>query len=184
MPIFKVTCNKANKGADSLEHHHSIDPFSTQYWQPKVAPAPVAAEPAVSGTQLKLTASGKTAGMAPPPAPGSGAAAAGGKGAKTSSPALTLQQQSSSQQAQGAPDWATLMPKTLLKDFKKAVVSPDVNFLTKAGIVDMLSQRFGSVTKNQVRATLDFVAERCAFPGEKKSAKRWVLRPEHALNKD
>lgn len=114
--------------------------------------------------------------MAPPPAPGAGTTAVGAN--TTASMAL------SSQPSQQLPDWNALIPKALFKDFKKAVVSSDVNFLTKAAIVDVLSQRFSSATKNQVRATLDFVAERCAFPGEKKSAKRWVLRHEHALNKE
>ncbi|KAH8199797.1 hypothetical protein TruAng_006020 [Truncatella angustata] len=138
---------------EPLEHHHSIDPFSSDYWQPK-------ATPGTSCAQSKISSSTKSvkAGMAPPPAPGS------------------------STQAQ--PDWNTLVPKSLLGDFKRAVVSKDINFLTKVGIVDMLSKTFSSVTKNQVRATLDYVAERSSLPGAKKSAKVWVLRPEHALDKD
>ncbi|KAI1852398.1 hypothetical protein JX266_002576 [Neoarthrinium moseri] len=153
---------------ESLESHHSIDPFSTQYWKPKVA----AVEP--TSAQSKLTAGTKPAksGMAPPPPPGSAPA--------TSTSATAAAAAAS----QAQPDWSTLVPRNLLRDFKKAVVSSDINFLTKAGIVDMLSKRFDGATKNQVKATLDFVAERSAFPGEKKSAKRWVLRPEHALNKE
>ncbi|KAK6080160.1 chromatin assembly factor 1 subunit A [Seiridium cupressi] len=146
---------------ESLEHHHSINPFSTEYWQPKVAPATTSCAKAKITSVIKPTNKPSKTGMAPPPPPGS------------SSATTSVQ-----------PDWSTLVPKSLLPDFKRAVVSTDINFLTKVGIVDMLSKRFSTVTKNQVKATLDFVAERSALPGAKKSAKVWVLRPEHALDKD
>ncbi|ETS80102.1 hypothetical protein PFICI_07631 [Pestalotiopsis fici W106-1] len=145
---------------DSLEHHHSIDPFSTDYWQSKSAPGPASTQ------QSKLTkTAGKNpqAGMAPPPLPGS-------------SPAATS--------ASDQPDWSTLMPKSMFPEFKRAIINKEYNFLTKVGIVDMLSKKFPTVNKGQVKATLDFLAERSSLPGAKKSAKVWVLRPEHALDKD
>lgn len=72
----------------------------------------------------------------------------------------------------------------MFPEFKRAIISTDYNFLTKVGIVDMLSKKFSTATKNQVKATLDFLAERSSLPGAKKSAKVWVLRSEHALDKD
>ncbi|KAF2998414.1 hypothetical protein E8E14_005293 [Neopestalotiopsis sp. 37M] len=145
---------------DSLEHHHSIDPFSTEYWQPKTAPG------STNSQQTKITKSAsKTlqAGMAPPPVPGSSPAAA-----------------SSSDQI----DWSTLVPKSMFPEFKRAIINEEYNFLTKVGIVDMISKKFPTVNKNQVKATLEFLAERSSLPGAKKSAKVWVLRSEHALDKD
>lgn len=146
---------------ESLEHHHSIDPFSTEYWETKkTAPAATSCAQAKITSVIKSAKPAKT-GMAPPPVPGA------------STPTSTAQ-----------PDWSVLVPKQVLPDFKRALVSTDINFLTKVGIVDMLSKRFPDVTKNQVKATLDFVAERTSLPGAKKSAKVWVLRSEHALDKD
>lgn len=148
--------------AESLEHHHSIDPFSTEYWETKkVAPSTSCAQSKITSV-IKPTKSAKTD-MPPPPVPG---------------------QEASTSTVSAQPDWSTLVPKQVLPDFKRALVSTDINFLTKAGIVDMLSKRFTDVTKNQVKATLDLVAERTSLPGTKKSAKVWVLRPEHALDKD
>ncbi|KAK6193071.1 putative ATP-dependent RNA helicase ucp12 [Pestalotiopsis sp. IQ-011] len=145
---------------ESLEHHHSIDPFSTEYWQPKVAPAATSSQ---QSKAMKPLSHNIQAGMAPPPLPGS-------------SPA----DPSSSSQ----PDWSAMVPKSMFPEFKRAIISTDYNFLTKVGIVDMLSKKFSTATKNQVKATLDFLAERSSLPGAKKSAKVWVLRSEHALDKD
>lgn len=145
---------------ESLDHHHSIDPFSTEYWQPKVAPAATSSQ---QSKALKPLNHNIQAGMAPPPIPG-----------------LSPADPSSSSQ----PDWSAMVPKSMFPEFKRAIISTDYNFLTKVGIVDMLSKKFSTATKNQVKATLDFLAERSSLPGAKKSAKVWVLRSEHALDKD
>ncbi|KAI0124237.1 chromatin assembly factor 1 subunit A-domain-containing protein [Xylariales sp. AK1849] len=138
---------------ESLPHHHSIDPFSTDYWQPRVAPRAAATESACG--QAKTTSMVMTKDMAPPPAP------------RTTTVSLT--------------DAKDIISTSLMPEFKKAIISDDINFLTKAAMIDMLSQRFSTTTKAQVRSTLDLVAQRSAIPGEKKTAKRWALRAEHVL---
>ncbi|KAH8663953.1 chromatin assembly factor 1 subunit A-domain-containing protein [Xylariales sp. PMI_506] len=135
---------------ESLEHHHSIDPFSTAYWHPQIVNTKES-----SSTQTKLT-SAPVAGMAPPPIPRS---------------------------VPSATDAKDLVDKKDMEEFKKAIVSADINFLTKAGIVDMLSRRFPNATKAQLKNTLELVADRCSVPGEKKTNKRWALRPGYELVK-
>ena len=75
-----------------------------------------------------------------------------------------------------------MVPASELDDFKRAVISEDISMLTKVALVDMLSKRFKSCTKAQVKNTLEIVAHRIPTANGKKSDKLWALLPEHELN--
>ena len=75
-----------------------------------------------------------------------------------------------------------MVPASELDDFKRAVISEDISMLTKVALVDMLSRRFKSCTKAQVKNTLEIVAHRVPTANGKKSDKLWALLPEHALS--
>ncbi|KAK8040833.1 hypothetical protein PG994_013840 [Apiospora phragmitis] len=138
---------------DSLPHHHSIDPFATDYWeQPKSAKIETTSSSvAVRSSPFDKNSAG-AAGKAMPPPP---------------NPA--------------AVDPKDMVPAAELANFKRAIVSDDISMLTKVSMIDMLSKRFKSCTKAQVRATLEIVAHRVPKPGGKKSERYWSLLPEHAL---
>ncbi|KAI1772833.1 chromatin assembly factor 1 subunit A-domain-containing protein [Hypoxylon cercidicola] len=141
---------------DTLEHHHSIDPFSTSYWpapQKKVGAAKVAAIP----TTVPL------ASMPPPNAP-TDAFSMLVSGTATSAAAVEAKE---------------LVPKDVLDDFKRAIISDEFREFSKATIVDLLAKKF-SCTKAQVKATLDRIAHRVSVPGAKKSVKQWDLLPAFA----
>ncbi|KAK8066545.1 hypothetical protein PG997_013292 [Apiospora hydei] len=138
---------------DSLPHHHGIDPFTTDYWE---QPKPAKSEPISSTVPVRSSPFDKNAGGAagkamPPP----------------SNPA--------------AVDPKDMVPASELANFKRAIVSDDISMLTKVSMIDMLSKRFKTCTKAQVRATLEIVAHRVPKPGGKKSDRYWSLLPEHAL---
>ena len=69
-----------------------------------------------------------------------------------------------------APADAKLVPDELLADFKLAIDGSD---MTKAGLVEALKKVFPKVGKDNIRNTIDLVAERV---GDKRSSKRWVLK--------
>ncbi|KAK8013016.1 hypothetical protein PG991_010391 [Apiospora marii] len=134
---------------DSLPHHHSIDPFATDYWE---QPKPAKTEATTTSVAVRSSPfdKGTAGGMPPPPNP-------------------------------AAVDPKDMVPTAEMANFKRAIISDDISMLTKVSMIDMLSKRFKSCTKAQVRATLEIVAERVPKPGGKKSERYWSLRPEHAL---
>ncbi|ORY71674.1 chromatin assembly factor 1 subunit A-domain-containing protein [Pseudomassariella vexata] len=146
---------------EPLQDHSMIDPFSTEYWQPK----PSASRAAAAAALQQPPALPTSAPMGPPAAPSDAfarlAASAAGSASTT--------------------DVKDIVPKQILDEFKRAVISDDINFLTKVGIVDMLAKRFPLCTRAQVKNTIEKIAERVPVPGGRKSDKRWVLLPEFAL---
>lgn len=74
-----------------------------------------------------------------------------------------------------------LVPKEILEDFKRAVVSEELREYTKATITDLLTKKFPGCTKAQVKTTLDRIAQRVSVAGAKKSVKQWALLPAFAL---
>lgn len=123
-------------GIANLKHHHSIDPFSDQYWiqEPKVT----STQTAVHGTVEKV-AGGP---MAPPPVP-SGFAALGATSAATSS---------------NPPAPRELVPAAQLDNFKAVVL--EFSFMTKTALVATLNKKLDKCTTAQIKATLDYVAEK------------------------
>ncbi|KAI0977506.1 chromatin assembly factor 1 subunit A-domain-containing protein [Xylaria arbuscula] len=144
---------------DSLEHHSMINPFSTEYW-PSPAKKAVAATATSSSTQGTLTS------MLPPSAPRDrdvpSAAAC---------PAATS-------------DVKDGIPRDLLQDFKRALLSDKCKDYSKATVIEMLAKKFTSCTKAQVKVTLDAIAHRVTPAGEKKSVKIWVLLPGFGLEEN
>ncbi|KAK8113279.1 hypothetical protein PG984_013805 [Apiospora sp. TS-2023a] len=139
---------------DSLPHHHSIDPFATDYWE---QPKPVKTEITTTSVAVRSSPFDKSAagGMPPPPNP-----------------------------AAAAVDPKDMVPASEMANFKRAIVSDDISMLTKVSMIDMLSKRFKSCTKAQVRTTLEIVAHRVPKPGGKKSERYWSLLPGQDLGQD
>jgi chromatin assembly factor 1 subunit A len=126
----------ANWYAESLEHHHGVDPFSTSYWEPKVQEKPAVAK-------LTTDAAGAPA-MAPPPAPADAFQAlaappdAPKKGRKSQPPYLT-------------PELTQLLKETVLKN----------PALTKGGTVDLFySLHSKGCTRGQIHTSLADIAEK------------------------
>ncbi|KAK8112165.1 chromatin assembly-1 protein [Apiospora kogelbergensis] len=142
---------------DSLPHHHSIDPFATDYWE---QPKSTKVEALPSTVAVRSSPFDKNSGAA--------AAAAAGK-------AMPPPPNPS------AVDPKDMVPPAEMDSFKRAIISDDISMLTKVSMIDMLSKRFKSCTKAQVRATLEIVAHRAPRSGGKKSERYWQLLPEHAL---
>lgn len=122
----------------NLEHHHSIDPFSTAYW-----PSDAKTTPSTSPGQAVKTKSAKAQGaertsngaMPPPPTPKASTA-----DANTSAPA------------------ADLIPAHLMDEFKAMVL--EFKFLPKSGMIPTLAHKFDKCKKAQIQATLEYVAEK------------------------
>ncbi|KAJ8130412.1 hypothetical protein O1611_g3219 [Lasiodiplodia mahajangana] len=139
---------------DSLEHHYMIDPFSRQYWPTPVKKA--GAAPTASSTKGTITSM-----LAPTEI----------RAAATSSPSTAL-----------ASNLKDGVPHDILEDFKRTLLSDECRDYSKATVIEMLSKKFTSCTKAQVKVTLDTIAHRVT-PAEapKKSVKRWVLLPNFVL---
>ena len=133
-------CHKSYKSLpclSDLDHHSEIDPFSTKYWEPEVAPTTRDRKPLTAGASNDTA--GSTPAMAPPPAPADAFAALTSAATKADAK-------------------KALMPAELLDDFKKVIL--DFSELTKVGVIEVLSSKFPKCTKNQVRNSLEEVAER------------------------
>ena len=63
-----------------------------------------------------------------------------------------------------------LVPPEYMEDFKRAIDGSD---MTKAGLIEQLKKAFPKVGKDNIKNTLEIVAERV---GEKRDDKRWILR--------
>lgn len=64
-----------------------------------------------------------------------------------------------------------LVPARTMDNFKRTIL--EVPTLSKLGIVELMCAKLPGVTKNQVRNTLDVVAEQTGSRG----AKTWKLKP-------
>jgi chromatin assembly factor 1 subunit A len=79
-------------------------------------------------------------------------------------------------------DGKDTVPRDILEDFKRALISDECKGFSKATVVELLAKKFTSCTKAQVRVTLDTIAHRVTPPGEKKkSHKEWTLLPNFRL---
>ncbi|KAI1452695.1 hypothetical protein F4805DRAFT_407577 [Annulohypoxylon moriforme] len=137
-----------------IEGHTSIDPFSTEYW------------PSSQGKKKNRTTVDTLSvptSMPPPEVPAD-------KLALTSATSRNAR----------ATDTKDLVPEGLMEEFKQAIISDELREFTKATIVEMLTKKFTSCTKTQVKTTLDKVAHRISVPGAKKTVKVWALLPESA----
>ncbi|KAI8959105.1 chromatin assembly factor 1 subunit A-domain-containing protein [Daldinia sp. FL1419] len=142
---------------DTLEHHSGIDPFSTSYW-----PAPTKKATAKSAA---TTAPGPSKSMPPPDMP-TDALSALTSGTAGSLPASESQ---------------NLVPRDVFDEFRRAIISDELKEFTKGTIIEMLTKKFPSCTKVQVKVTLDKVAHRVSIPGAKKNVKQWALLPAYTL---
>ncbi|KAI0403666.1 chromatin assembly factor 1 subunit A-domain-containing protein [Xylaria palmicola] len=141
---------------DTLERHSMIDPFSTEYW-----PAPAKSAPARKpvATTAVLPRQGTITPMPPPPAVSRQSHAA--------APSLDLKDG---------------VPQDIIEDFKRALLSEECREYSKATVIEMLTKKFPSCTKAQVKVTLDTIAHRVKpADATKKSAKRWALLPGFSL---
>lgn len=130
-----------------------IDPFSTEYWPTPVRKAIATA--ASSSTQGTITS------MLPPSAPREGVSA--------TNKAIVL-------------DGKDIIPRDLLADFKRALLSDECKDYSKGTAIEVLAKKFSSCTKTQVKVTLDTIAHRVTPAGQtKKSAKIWALLPGFGL---
>ncbi|KAI1469726.1 chromatin assembly factor 1 subunit A-domain-containing protein [Daldinia caldariorum] len=142
---------------DTPEQPSGIDPFSTSYW-----PAP--AKRAI--TKSTVTSAPATSTSMPPPVVPTDAFSALGSG-----PASSLQ----------AAESQNFVPKDVFDEFRRAIISDELKEFTKGTIIEMLTKKFPSCTKAQVKVTLDKVAHRISIPGAKKNVKQWALLPGFAL---
>lgn len=144
----------ANLGIADLEHHHSIDPFATTYW-PSNAKTTSSSSPGQAKTKsgekaAKPAASDKTtkAAMPPPPTPANNPDVVAGT-SNILDPVLDL------------------IPAHLMEEFKAAVMQ--FKFLAKSALLPTLKKQFDRCTKDQIKATLEHVAE-------KHGRKDWELK--------
>ncbi|ROW06114.1 hypothetical protein VMCG_04587 [Cytospora schulzeri] len=138
----------------NLEHHHSIDPFSTEYWAPEPKTvAPKAAAPKTFAIACKAQGSGV---MPPPPVPASPFAALGA-GAAAASPQASVPQD--------------LVKADRMDEFKAIVT--EFNFLAKAALISTLKKKMGNCSLPEIKATLDYVAEKPSKKGD------WQIKKGH-----
>ncbi|KAI0438549.1 chromatin assembly factor 1 subunit A-domain-containing protein [Xylaria telfairii] len=139
---------------DTLDHHTMINPFSTEYW-----PAPAKKTIAAAAT---LSTQGTITYMLPPATPRDGASST-----TTTTPALELKDG---------------VPRDILEDFKRALLSDECKDYSKATVIEVLAKKFTSCTKAQVKVTLDTIARRVTpAAAPKKSMKIWALLPNYSL---
>lgn len=136
-----------NRQIANLEHHHSIDPFSSAYWPSDTKTATSTAQPADNSPNGV---------MRPPPAP----KATNGPVATASAAAAVA--------TKNKPDPADLVPASQLEDFKATIV--EFKFLPKSALVPTLKKKFDGCTSGQIKATLDLVAEKPQKRGD------WMLK--------
>ncbi|KLU91391.1 hypothetical protein MAPG_09911 [Magnaporthiopsis poae ATCC 64411] len=138
-----------------LDHHHSIDPFATHYWEPEVKAAP-------ASTSLHPS----TAGSMKPPAPVSSTPA---------NPTNAFAAISQGAAASSAGKKVPLVPPENVEAFKRAILKYPK--LSKLGLVEVLSSEFDKCTKAQVKNSVETMAERSGSGQDK----LWRLKPEFAF---
>lgn len=151
----------------------SMDPFSTQYWEP-IAP------PSQTGTmdppRLPLNSMKSTNTLQTSPSPSTSKSNNKISNQKTvplsffgSSPSPSVSSSLPIHPAAGDNKPKKLLPDSDLPAFKEAIQGSD---LSKVGLVEVLKKKFPGRTGGAIKATLDLVARRV---GGKEAEKRWVL---------
>ncbi|EAQ90541.1 hypothetical protein CHGG_02476 [Chaetomium globosum CBS 148.51] len=137
---------------EPLEHHHSIDPFSTSYWEspkpkagtsnePSAASASTSTPATTASTSSSSAQDARANPMAPPPAPADafqalnpGAAAAGSKKSQQPLP-LDMQQK--------------------LKDLVRSMPN-----LSKVGVIELFAASHAGCSRNQIKTSFDAIFEK------------------------
>ncbi|KAJ1329572.1 chromatin assembly factor 1 subunit A [Microdochium nivale] len=145
----------------------SIDPFSSAYWE---KPKKKTKEPAT--TLLAAATANSTANTMNPPPKHAFAVLIRSNGSGNGAPASTVPT---------VVDQKDMVSADILDDFKRAVISEGFREHTKLTIVDLLSKKFTSCTKPQVKKTLEHIAVRETVPGAAKSCKQWQLLPAFSV---
>jgi chromatin assembly factor 1 subunit A len=133
-----------------MEQQCNINPWTDSYWEPEVKAKP---------TKSTQAGAEKVAKMAPPPAPTNAFAKLnGGESGSGAGP-------------------GKLVKAELMNDIKQTIL--DHKALSKVGMVEIIFQKFreSSVTRNEVKATIEHVAEK---KGSGRS-KEWELRDGHGI---
>ncbi|TGO13476.1 hypothetical protein BTUL_0069g00430 [Botrytis tulipae] len=159
----------------------SIDPFSTQYWEPIVPPSQTGS---MDPPRLPLkSTNSNTRQTSPSPLgstsnnkvtnPNQKSTPLSFFGTPTSSSTTTSlpihQAQGQGQEAKADTKPKKYLPDSDLPAFKEAIRGSD---LSKVGLVEVLKKKFPGRTGGAIKATLDLVARRV---GGKEAEKRWVL---------
>ncbi|KAF7933316.1 hypothetical protein BELL_0574g00020 [Botrytis elliptica] len=159
----------------------SIDPFSTQYWEPIVPPSQTGS---MDPPRLPLKSTNtNTRQTSPSPLgstsnnkvsnPNQKSTPLSFFGTPTSSSTTTSlpihQGQGQGQEAKSDTKPKKYLPDSDLPAFKEAIQGSD---LSKVGLVEVLKKKFPGRTGGAIKATLDLVARRV---GGKEAEKRWVL---------
>ncbi|KAM0135507.1 hypothetical protein ACHAP3_005092 [Botrytis cinerea] len=155
----------------------SIDPFSTQYWEPIAPPSQTGS---MDPPRLPLkTTSTNTRQTSPSPLGSTSSNKVSNTNVKSTPLSFFGTPTSSSTTTslpihQGQDAKADTKPKKYLPDsdlpaFKEAIQGSD---LSKVGLVEVLKKKFPGRTGGAIKATLDLVAKRV---GGKEVEKRWVL---------
>ncbi|KAB8303960.1 hypothetical protein EYC80_005318 [Monilinia laxa] len=151
----------------------SIDPFSTEYWEPIAAPVQTGT---MDPPRLPLNSMKSTNTLQTSPSPSTSTSNNKVSNHKTiplsffgSSPSTTstLPLHPSNGGADAKPK--KYLPDSDLPAFKEAIQGSD---LSKVGLVEVLKKKFPGRTGGAIKATLDLVAKRV---GGKEVEKRWVL---------
>ncbi|KAB5575488.1 putative chromatin assembly factor 1 subunit A [Coniochaeta sp. 2T2.1] len=122
---------------ETLDHHHSIDPFSTHYWQP-VKPAPTATTTHLAPSSAATSKpDSKTM---PTPAPTDAFKALG----------------ATAMAAQGRPKTTSLAPD-MVEKLKELVM--EKKSLSKVGIVELFNSE-NKVPKAAIKSAIDLIAEK------------------------
>jgi len=146
--------------SESLEHHHSIDPFSSSYWQPAPSETPI-----ILTTEVALASATKpdarTTQMAPPSVPVDAlqvltqAVAAGAGPKKVQKP----------------------LPADMHDKFKQYL--RDNPNISKLGLIEFFAGQHQGCTKTQLKAAFDVLTVQLKKgPGRSRNPKTWVLRED------
>lgn len=137
-----------------LDHHHSVDPFCTTYWPSNIktaastSPGQVKTKSGEKTVKSKASDQATNTAMPPPLAPVAKPAVAA-TASKVPDPVLDM------------------VPAHQIEDFKAAVMQ--FKFLPKIALLPTLKKQFDRCTKDQIKATLEHVAE-------KHGRKDWELK--------
>jgi len=135
--------------AESLEHHHSIDPFSTAYWETPKTKVAAGNEPSAAPTSAPTSSSSaqdsvRTSAMAPPPAP-SDAFQALNSAASAAAPTGTKKSQHP-------------LPDELQQKLKDLVRSMPT--LSKVGVIELFAANNPGCSKGQIKTSFDALFEK------------------------
>ncbi|KAL5614564.1 hypothetical protein BROUX41_004667 [Berkeleyomyces rouxiae] len=150
---------------DSIAPTGSIDPFSTEYW-----------EPAVKRTRPPTTGPSTNSKMLPPPpsAPANAfeALVTNGKANYTASSTATNNAMATAPDgsATNAPQILELRRPELLPEIRKVIV--DNAKLSKVGLIDVLFHQVEGITKGEAKMALDVLAVKVGAG----RAKQWALK--------